>query len=153
MASSRSSDVQGTIARAAALTSSEWRLLIAASFAQVLVSFAVRAMPFGAMRAAVSRMRPVARFVLRGPQDRVIWAIEASGRRLPGMSTCLVKAIVADLALGAPDRPLRLSIGIKRAVDGNLCGQAWIAEEGRILIGGSKDEGYTAVADWDAGAA
>ena len=43
--------------RTAALTVSEWRLLIAASFAQLLVSIVVRATPFGAMRAAVSRRR------------------------------------------------------------------------------------------------
>ncbi|WP_423787627.1 lasso peptide biosynthesis B2 protein, partial [Klebsiella pneumoniae] len=52
-------------------------------------------------------------------EAQVIWAIEATGRRLPRVSTCLVRAIVAEILLASRNRPLQVRIGIRRAVHGS----------------------------------
>jgi len=100
------------------------------------------------VRTSAARLRPLVRHLLRGPEERVIWAIEASGRRLPGLSTCLVRAVVAELALGSPQRPLRLTIGIKRS-EGDVRGHAWVARGGRVLIGGATADQYVPLVAWD----
>jgi len=136
------------IRRARALTSSDWRLLIAASVVQVVTALALRMVPLPTVRTKGTRMRSIARRILRGSDERVIWAIEASGRRLAGVSTCLVRAIVVELALDSPQRRLRLSIGVRRAPGGNLLGHAWVGEGDRILMGGPAD-GYAPLVVWD----
>ena len=123
-----------------ALTASDWRLLIAASSAQVLTMLVLRVVSVPTLQRVAARLRPVAHLPLAGSEQRVIWAIEASGRRLQGASTCLVRALVAELALGSRERPLRLTIGVKRAPGGDLQSHAWVVDptdDGRILIGGS----------------
>ena len=79
----------------------------------------------------------------------MIWAIEATGRRLAGVSTCLVRALVAELALAQPERPLRLTIGVRHGSVGELQGHAWVAHENRILIGGSMSGEYVPLVAWD----
>lgn len=79
----------------------------------------------------------------------MIWAIEASGRRLGGVSTCLVRAIVAEVALGSPARPLRLTVGVRHAPGGRLQSHAWLADRDRIVIGGSTADQYAPLTAWD----
>ena len=128
---------------------SDWRLLTGASLMQMLTACALRTMPLPALRARFARLRPLAAFLLNGSDDRVIWAVEATGRRLPGLSTCLVRAIVVDLRLGTPDRPLRLTIGVKREAAGDLQAHAWVHDRGRMLIGGSTAAEYLPMLAWD----
>lgn len=122
---------------------------MAASFVQLVAALALRTMPLPVLRTRAARLRSFASHVLRGPEERVIWAIEATGRRLPGVSTCLVRAIVADLVLACPERPLRLMIGVRRAAVGDLQSHAWVAHEDRVLIGGPEADEYVPVVAWD----
>ena len=127
------------------LTASDWRLLAAASVAQTLTAFGLRVVSLPTLQRAGPRLRSLAHFVFSGPEPRIIWAIEASGRRLQGVSTCLVRALVAELALSSPERPLRLTIGVRRAPGGDLESHAWVVDEAdanRVLIGGSMAEQY-----------
>jgi hypothetical protein len=130
------------------LTLGDWRLLLAASWLQLLTAALVRTMPPPTWRFAAARLRPFVRFVLRGPEPRVIWAIEASGRRLAGLSTCLVRAFVAELALASAVRPLRLVVGVRHAPGGTLQSHAWLADRDRIVIGGSTAHEYAPLASW-----
>ncbi len=135
--------------RGGALGASDWRLLIAASFLQLLTAAALRTMPLPILRRKAARLRPLAHIILEGTDERVIWAIEAGGRRLARVSTCLVRAIVAELALSSPERPLRLSIGVRRAPGGDLRAHAWVAHDDRILVGGSVADEYVPLVAWD----
>lgn len=137
------------IVRGVSLGASDVRLLIAASFLQLLTAVALRTMPLPILRRRTARLRRLAHIILNGTDERVIWAIEAVGRRLVGMSTCFVRAIVAELALGSPERPLRLTIGVKRAPGGDLRAHAWVAHEDRILVGGSVADEYVPLVAWD----
>lgn len=130
-----------------ALTAADWRLLIAVALAQVIAAAALRAMPLSALRARAARFRRLAQLAAHGSEERVVWAIQATGRRLGGMSTCLVRALVAELVLGSPERPLCVTIGVKRTAGGTLEAHAWVGREGRVLIGATSDD-YVSLVGW-----
>ena len=130
-------------------SAADWRLLIGAALVQVLTACALRTMTLPALRMVFSRLRPLVHFLLKGSDDRVIWAIEATGRRLAGVSTCLVRAIIVDVRLSTPERPLRLTIGVKRALVGDLQSHAWVDDRRRILIGGSTADEFLPMIAWD----
>ena len=133
---------------------SDWRLLAGAALVQVLTACALRVMPLPSLRTLFARLRPLAHLLLAGSDARVIWAIEATGRRLKGVSTCLVRAIVVDVRLSTPERPLRLTIGVKRPAAGApLQAHAWVDDRDRILIGGSTAEEFVPMLAWDSVAA
>ena len=133
--------------RRGALTATDWQLLAAAALAQVITAAALRAMPLLRLRTRAARFRRLAQMLMRGSEERVIWAIQSTGRRLAGLSTCLVRALVADLVLGSPGRPLCLTIGVRRAADGTLEGHAWVGREGSVLIGVTSDT-YLPLVAW-----
>ena len=129
---------------------SDWRLLAGASLMQVLAACALRTMPLPALRRLFARLRPLTHLLLAGSEARVIWAIEATGRRLAGVSTCLVRAIIVDVRLSTPERPLRLTIGVKRSPEGDpLQAHAWVGDCDRILIGGATAEEFLPMLAWE----
>jgi hypothetical protein len=138
-----------SLRRGIRLSASDWSLLVGASVAQVLTAGALRMMSLPALRALAARLRPLAHFILSGSDERVIWAIEATGRRLAGVSTCLVRAIVVDTRLSSPERPLRLTIGVKRALVGDLESHAWVVDRERILIGGQVAQEFLPILAWE----
>ena len=138
-----------SIARAVRVSLSDWRLLLGASLIQVLTACALRTLSLPTLRMLFARLRPLVNFMLKGSEERVIWAIEATGRRLAGLSTCLVRALIVDLRLSTPERPLRLTIGVKRAPVGDLHAHAWVDDRRRILIGGSTAEEFLPLVAWD----
>ena len=80
------------------------------------------------------------------------WAIEATVRRLPGLSTCLVRALVGEMRLSSPERPLSLVIGVKRTLSGGLLSHAWLRDRERVLIGGPIDDSLSPIVQWDSAA-
>ncbi|PYR59191.1 MAG: lasso peptide biosynthesis B2 protein [Acidobacteria bacterium] len=129
------------------LTAADWRLLVAVAVAQVVAAAALRAMPLQALRARAGRFRRLAEFLVHGSDERIVWAIEATGRRLGRLSTCLIRALVAELVLDANDGPLSLTIGVRRTAAGTLEAHAWLARRDRILIGATADE-YFPLVNW-----
>ena len=124
------------------------RVLVTVALAQVTVSLALRMMPPAALRLSVARLRSLMQLLVRhtSPQD-VVRAIEAVGRRLPGLSTCLVRAFVAELLLGSPARPLRLTIGVKQTPAGLLQSHAWVTDQDSVVIGAPCD-GFVPIVEW-----
>jgi Transglutaminase-like superfamily len=136
------------VRRRVALTATDWQLLAAAALAQVITAAALRAMPLIGLRTRAARFRRLARMLMRGSEERVVWAIEATGRRLGDASTCLVRAVVADLVLGSPERPLCLTIGVRRTASGALEAHAWVTKQDRVLVGATSDD-YAALVGWN----
>jgi hypothetical protein len=125
------------------VTWSDRRNLAGACVLQAVVAAALRVMPIAVVRHRAARLRAAARFCLAGSDDRVIWAIEATARRLPGLSTCLSRAVVAELTLAPSPAPARINIGIRRLQGGILQGHAWVARGNRIVVGGREADAYT----------
>jgi hypothetical protein len=129
------------------LTPADWQLLAAVAIAQIGTAAALRAMPLLALRTGASRFRRLGQFFVRGSDERIAWAIEAVGRRLGRLSTCLIRALVAELLLNAGDGPVKLTIGVKRTAAGTLVAHAWVTRQGRVLVGATADE-YVPLATW-----
>ena len=129
------------------LTAADWRLLAAVALAQVVAAGALRVVPLSALRAGTDRFRRLARLVVRGSDERIVWAIEATGRRLGRLSTCLVRALVAECVLPPNGAPLNLTIGVRRTTAGMLEVHAWLARRDRVLIGSTADE-FVPLVNW-----
>ena len=128
------------------LSAADWRLLIGVAIAQIIIAIALRAMPVAALRRRAARARPIVRFAARGSDDRVVWAIHAAGRRLGRLSTCLIRALAAELVID--DRAgLVLTIGIRRTAEGAVDAHAWLARGDRVLVGSTSD-GYVPLVEW-----
>ena len=136
------------VRRRVALTATSWQLLVSAALVQVIIAAAMRAMPLLSLRTRAARFRRLAQILVRGSEARVIWAIEATGRRLGNASTCLVRALVVDLVLGSPEHPLCLTIGVRRTASGALEAHAWVAKQDRVLVGATSDD-YAALVGWN----
>src|SRR5947207_1221633 len=130
-------------------TPSDGRLLAGAALVQVLTACALRMLTVPALRRYFAHLRPLLAITLRGSEDRVIWALEATGRRLAGLSTCLVRAIIVEQRLSTPDRPLKLMIGVRRVLAGELQSHAWVTDGDRILIGGGTAGDFLPFVAWD----
>jgi Transglutaminase-like superfamily len=124
------------------------RVLVTVALAQVTVGLALRIVPPPVLRFRIARLRSFGQLLVgdASPQD-VVRVIEAAGRRLPALSTCLVRAFVAELLLGSPARPLRLTIGVKQTPDGRLESHAWVTDHDLVLIGAPCD-GFVPIVEW-----
>ena len=135
--------------RSPRLTGDDWLLLAAAATAQMVASCALRAVPLSVLRPSLARLRPLARALLRGSDERVIWEIEATGRRLRGVSTCLVRAVVVEIRLASRERPVRLEIGVRRVAGAALESHAWVCDRDGVLIGGPVERDFVRIAAWE----
>jgi hypothetical protein len=117
------------------LSRADVALLIGICVVQTVVGTAVRVVPVRVLSRAIARCRVGARRMAMVPEERIAWAIEAVGRRLTWISTCLVRALVADLFLGGAECSGRVKIGVRRSEQGMLESHAWFERDGRILVG------------------
>jgi len=120
----------------------DWRLLAGVLLAQLVLAGAIRVARVRLLSRTIPAFRATARRLVSAPDERVAWAIEAVGRRLPRLSTCLVRALAADLFLSAPGRTGRVRIGVRRGEGGQLQSHAWFEREGRIVVGAAGAADY-----------
>jgi hypothetical protein len=128
------------------LTLTDWRLLGAVAVAQIMVAAALRMMPLPALRTGGRRVRRLARVLVGGSDERIVWAIEAAGRRLGRLSSCLVRALVAEVVLDPSRGPLSLTIGVRRT-SGMLEAHAWLTRQDCVIIGATSDQ-YIPIVNW-----
>jgi len=120
------------------------------AIAQAAVRAALVVMPIGAVRRTGARLRFCGWLIAaRWNEDRLLTAIEATGRRLGAYSTCLVRALVAEMLLTGVDRPMRLMIGVRRAADSRLESHAWIERDGQVIVGRAGGDRYQPIVEWE----
>ncbi len=129
-----------------ALTLGDWRLLIAVAAAQVVAAGALRVMSLRAVRYGAARLRPFVQRIAHASDERVIWATQATGRRLGCLSTCLTRALAAELVIERGGG-LTFNIGVRRTATRRLEAHAWLARDARVLVGSTNDE-YTPLVEW-----
>lgn len=80
--------------------------------------------------------------------DRILWALSAASRVLPGGATCLTQALAGYIWLGRKGRPADLRIGVARDSEGSLLAHAWLQSDDRMVLGdmGAEHERYTLLA-------
>jgi hypothetical protein len=87
--------------------------------------------------------RLLSRFVRAHPKaakdpadvDRIVWAVSAAGRVVPGGKPCLPLAMASQWLLTRRGFVTDLRIGVMRDDSGRLEAHAWVELNGRILIG------------------
>jgi hypothetical protein len=67
--------------------------------------------------------------------SRVVWAIRAVGRLVPGGENCLVRALAGKLMLARRGYASELRIGAQRNDEEKFEAHAWLECGGKILIG------------------
>jgi len=138
---------QAIVARRS-FTVSDWLLLVRVAVMQVATTVVARIVPLRVVRSIAARLARLL-FAAASLEDAaVVWAIEATGRRLGGLSTCLVQAVVAEAMLKSSLRPIRLTIGVKRVADGSLRAHAWVATDDCVLIGATSED-YVRLVEWN----
>ena len=84
--------------------------------------------------------------MIKGSDARIVWAIEATGRRLGRLSSCLIRALVAELLIDSKGGPTCLTIGVRRTA-GTIAAHAWLERDDRVVIGATADE-YLPLVHW-----
>jgi Transglutaminase-like superfamily len=121
---------------------SDQRLLMRAALAVVSAKLAIRTLRLPVVRTAGARLERLRWSVTPTPVDRIVWAVEAAGRAIPGMKNCLVQAVAAEAMLTWAGHPCELRIGAAKNGTG-LIAHAWLESEGRVLIGEFELDRYT----------
>jgi hypothetical protein len=73
----------------------------------------------------------------------ISWAVNAVGRRLGPLTTCLGMALVARLLLTRRSIPSRLHFGVARDEVRNFTAHAWLECDGRVIVGRSEARNFT----------
>lgn len=125
----------------AALSARDRRLLLKAVGTVVLVRLGLRLF-------AVDRVRLWAQRAGTGaiPVDRVAWSVRAASRALPG-TTCLASAFALQGLLSRQGHASELHIGVARGSEG-FAAHAWLACEGRVLVGEEEQGSFTPLLAW-----
>ena len=84
------------------------------------------------------------------PVDRIVWAVRAAARRVPG-TTCLSSALALQRLLSANAHASELHIGVTRD-EGKFAAHAWVEQGGCVLIGEDERRAYTRLMSWRAAA-
>ncbi|MEZ4867912.1 MAG: lasso peptide biosynthesis B2 protein [Caldilineaceae bacterium] len=123
------------------LSSTERWLLTSTALLTISIKLSLRFLPFltvhrlfSSHTAANVTPHPSPHIVATSTVDQWVWAINAVGRHLPGM-TCLVQAYALHFVLARCGIRTRLQIGILRSRHGQIEAHAWVEHQGAILIG------------------
>jgi len=79
-------------------------------------------------------LRIPSRIEIRASPERIAWAVAVASSCVPA-TTCLVRALVAQVLLGRRGYPARLCIGVAKGDGGQLEAHAWVECRGRVVIG------------------
>ena len=128
------------------LSPADRRLLREAISAVLIARGALWAADIAWMRSWATRPRPVARRTERRPINRIVWAVQAACRRIPG-ATCLVSSLALQRLLSSHGHASELQIGVARNGSA-FTAHAWIVCNGEVYDSGSPDDSYTRLMAW-----
>ncbi len=124
-----------------------WRLFAVATMAQCVVSAAVRIASIAKVRGYMRACRGTANRLVVASNEQIAWGIEATGRRLGRASSCLVRALVAEMLLDSAGGPVTLALGVRHTSVGTLEAHAWVLCGQRVLVGAPIDR-YVPIVTW-----
>lgn len=133
------------IASLFALSAADRRLLIEAFATLLWVRLALRFRSVESLRAWASCMGGAGQ-----PVGRVVWAVSAAGRRLPG-TNCLSSAFATQRLLSRHGHESEVHIGVAKE-DGRLAAHAWVVRDGWVLVDSDDHGAYTRLVAWPASA-
>jgi hypothetical protein len=136
--------IANPIARYHRLPAIRRRILLRAVLTLTLTSVAVALLPFRrAIRlgsATLSRRSEIL-------ADDIVWAIEATARRLPWRTVCLQKGLAAQHMLRSAGIDAVLHFGARHEPQSrDLEAHVWVTVDGHPIIGGEQALGFASVA-------
>jgi hypothetical protein len=131
-----------SLTRFVALPPAERRLVAAAAGLLGAVRVGLWALPFRWVHGATGTL---AKPRLREPDgpavERIVWAVGAADRLVPG-TTCLVRALAAQVLLARRGHASQLRLGVAGGGGRAFEAHAWLEQDGRVLIGGPVEARY-----------
>jgi hypothetical protein len=120
----------------------ERTLFVRALALVALVRAGLWLLPFRRLESLLKRWEKPS--VRRGapPAERIAWAVQAASRYVP-RSTCLVQALAGGLLCRRAGFTVDVHIGVARGPAAGLDAHAWLASDGRVLLGDEELERYT----------
>lgn len=83
---------------------------------------------------------------------RLIWAVQASSRRVPFRAKCFERALGLRSMLHRRGVQAILHYGIRKSRDEGLEAHVWLSVEGRVVLGGQESSRFAAVATFSTAA-
>jgi hypothetical protein len=123
------------------LRRSEWRILAVVVLWQAAIAILLRLIPLQTVRKGLVPFRRITDWFADSDERRLIWALEAAAPRLPrSWSSCLTRALVAELLLADSAGTVRVTIGILRDKSA-FEAHAWVERDGNVILGRSRITG------------
>ena len=122
----------------------EQRLLINAIVLLVIMRLGLWLLPFPSLMkfvAGLSRSKSMLLPAAPAFLEKFGWAVNAASSYVP-RSTCLTRALVAQILLKRRGLPAELHIGVGKDENGKFQAHAWIVSGGRVIIGSEEHENY-----------
>jgi hypothetical protein len=127
------------------LTPSDWLLLIQSGLVVAAIRLALWILPFRSWRQILTRIAPLRSPSRQGNEQiitRTAWAVERVSRLVPA-ATCLTQALSTHVLLRRRGIPTRLTIGVALDRARGFMAHAWVENQGKIVIGGTRLERFT----------
>jgi Transglutaminase-like superfamily len=133
--------------RLAGLSPDEWSLLFRAALLVGTIRIGLWLLPFRRVsRIAFSKI--LAKRKAAEPLDRLIWAITAVSRRVPG-ATCLTQALAARALLTQCGYASGVKVGVAKDEQGRLEAHAWLVCANEVVLGGPNVHRYAGSLIWE----
>lgn len=118
-------------------SSLQYRTLFRAIALLTMVRCSMRVMPFRKLLSLVRERTGDGRRVSETAitPEVVGWAVDRAARVLPGLSTCLAKALTASILLAGSNSKANLQIGVAHEENGEFAAHAWVEVDGHVVIG------------------
>lgn len=130
------------------LAPADRRLLWQAVAAVLIARVALWTADIAWLRRWAAQLRATERGTRARPVNRIVWAVQAACRRVPG-ATCLVSSLALQRVLSQHGHASELQIGVARN-GAAFAAHAWIVCEGEVYDSGGPDESYTRLTAWRA---
>ena len=128
------------------LSPADRRLLLRAWLLLLIVRLGLWLLPFHCLRRFWQRFITAAPAVApaAGEAHRLAWAVPLASRYVPH-ATCLTQALALQILLTREGAAALLRLGVTKDEQGRVTAHAWVEQDDRVLIGGSRLEHYTAL--------
>lgn len=132
----------GTLTRFRALPPAERCLVAAAAGLLGAVRVGLWVLPFRWVHGATGTLGKPRLREPDGPAvERIVWAVGAADRLVPG-TTCLVRALAAQVLLARRGHASQLRLGVAGGGGRAFEAHAWLEQDGRVVIGGPVEARY-----------
>jgi Transglutaminase-like superfamily len=100
-----------------------------------LIKLGLLLLPFQTLRQLLANISQVNPKLQPSSLGKIIWAVNASTRYMPGGAKCLARALTCQVLMKRHGYSPELRIGVAKSETGKLEAHAWVESQGQIVIG------------------